>query len=124
MRPSRFSLCAALAIALAAGPAIAAPKPAPGIASQRTVNTVMGPVQELVLANGLKVLFSLLINGIAAVYFLGIGAASLPYGAFMAVCALAGDWVGAHLAQRLPARVFRGLVIAYGVIVAGKLLAS
>jgi uncharacterized membrane protein YfcA len=75
-------------------------------------------------ANGLKVLFSLLINGIAALYFLGIGAANVPYGAFMAVCALAGGWVGAHLAQRLPARVFRGLVIAYGVIVAGKLLVS
>jgi uncharacterized membrane protein YfcA len=75
-------------------------------------------------ANALKVLFSLLINGIAALYFLGIGAANIPYGAFMAVCALAGGWVGAHLAQRLPARVFRGLVIAYGVVVAGKLLIS
>jgi uncharacterized protein len=73
-------------------------------------------------ANGLKVLFSMLINGIAALYFLGIGAASIPYAAFMAVCALAGGWVGAHLAQRLPARVFRTVVIAYGVIVALKLL--
>lgn len=75
-------------------------------------------------ANGLKVLFSLLINGIAAVYFLGIGAADLKFGTFMAVCALLGGWVGAHLAQRLPARVFRVLVIAYGVLVAGKLLLS
>ncbi|HET7753503.1 MAG TPA: sulfite exporter TauE/SafE family protein [Anaeromyxobacteraceae bacterium] len=75
-------------------------------------------------ANALKVLFSLFINGIAAVYFLGIGAASLPYGAFMAVCALAGGWVGARVAQRLPARVFRGLVIAYGVTVALVMMAK
>jgi hypothetical protein len=73
-------------------------------------------------ANALKVLFSLLINGIAALYFLGIGAASIPYAAFMAVCALLGGWVGAHLAQRLPARVFRLLVITYGVLIALKLM--
>lgn len=75
-------------------------------------------------ANALKVLFSLLINGIAALYFLGIGAADIPYAVFMSVCALLGGWVGAHLAQRLPARVFRVLVISYGVVVAGKLLMS
>jgi hypothetical protein len=75
-------------------------------------------------ANALKVLFSLLINGIAALYFLGIGAASIPYAAFMAVCALLGGWVGAHLAQRLPARLFRVLVITYGVLIALKLMFS
>jgi hypothetical protein len=73
-------------------------------------------------ANALKVLFSLLINGIAALYFLGIGAANVPYAVFMAVCALFGGWVGAHLAQRLPARIFRGLVITYGVVVAVRML--
>lgn len=75
-------------------------------------------------ANALKVLFSSLINGIAAVYFLGIGAADLPSAAVMAAAALAGGWVGAHVAQRLPARVFRIVVIAYGVLFAAKLLAS
>jgi uncharacterized membrane protein YfcA len=73
-------------------------------------------------ANGLKVLFAGLINGIAAVYFLGVGAARLPEAAFMAVAALGGGWVGAHVAQRLPARVFRAVVVTYGVVVATKLL--
>jgi uncharacterized membrane protein YfcA len=73
-------------------------------------------------ANGLKVLFAGLINGISAVYFLAVGAAWLPQAALMAVCALAGGWVGAHVAQRLPARVFRAVVVVYGVVIALKLL--
>jgi len=56
------------------------------------------------------------------VYFLGVGAARLPEAALMAVCALVGGWVGAHVAQRLPARVFRTVVVVYGVGVALKLL--
>jgi uncharacterized membrane protein YfcA len=73
-------------------------------------------------ANGLKVLFAGLINGISAVYFLAVGAARLPEAALMAACALAGGWAGAHVAQRLPARVFRAVVVSYGVVVALKLL--
>ena len=73
-------------------------------------------------ANGLKVLFATLINGISAVYFLAMGAARLPEAAFMAVAAIAGGWAGAHLAQRLPSRVMRVLVIAFGVVVALKLV--
>ena len=73
-------------------------------------------------ANALKVLLAGLINGIAAVYFFGVGAARLPEAALMAVCALVGGWVGAHVAQRLPARVFRTVVVVYGVGVALKLL--
>jgi uncharacterized protein len=73
-------------------------------------------------ANGLKVLFGGLINGIAALYFVAVGAVRLPEAALMSVCALAGGWVGAHVAQRLPARVFRAVVVTYGVVVALKLL--
>jgi uncharacterized membrane protein YfcA len=73
-------------------------------------------------ANGLKVLFAGLINGISALYFVGVGAARLPEAALMAVCALAGGWIGARVAQRLPARVFRFVVVAYGVTIALKLL--
>jgi len=73
-------------------------------------------------ANALKVLFSLLINGIAAAYFLGAGAVHLPEAALMAAAALGGGWAGAHLAQRLPAPILRGAVVAYAVAVAGRLL--
>jgi uncharacterized membrane protein YfcA len=72
-------------------------------------------------ANALKVFFAVLINGSAAIYFLAIGAARLPEAACMAAAALAGGYAGARVAQRLPARMLRVVVIAYGVCVAARL---
>jgi len=72
-------------------------------------------------ANALKVLFSMLINGVAAVYFLAVGAASLPEAGLMAVASLVGGYAGAHLAQRLRAGVMRAVVVSYGVVVALRL---
>lgn len=78
--------------------------------------------EGLQAANGLKVLFATLINGISLVYFLGVGAVRLPEAALMAVLSVAGGLVGAHVAQRLPGGALRVVVILYGVVVAGKLL--
>ena len=72
-------------------------------------------------ANALKVLFALLINGIAAVYFLVAGSVHIPEAALMMVAAVAGGWAGAHLAQRLPASLMRLLVVAFALVVAGWL---
>ena len=72
-------------------------------------------------ANALKVLCAMLINGIAAVYFLGVGAARLPEAGLMAAATLAGGYAGAHLAQRMPAGVLRAAVVVYGVVVALRL---
>jgi hypothetical protein len=72
-------------------------------------------------ANGLKVLMAMLINGMAAIYFFATHAAHLPSAAVMAVTSLLGGYVGARLAQKLPGRVLRYVVIAFGVAVAGKL---
>ncbi|HET8644916.1 MAG TPA: sulfite exporter TauE/SafE family protein [Vicinamibacteria bacterium] len=73
-------------------------------------------------ANALKVLFATLINGIAAIYFLAVGAAELREAALMAATSLVGGYTGAHLAQRMPAGILRAVVVAYGVVVAGRLL--
>jgi uncharacterized membrane protein YfcA len=73
-------------------------------------------------ANALKVLFALLINGIAAVYFLFAGAVHLPEAGLMAVASVAGGWLGALVAQRLPAALLRYAVITFAVGVAVKLL--
>ena len=73
-------------------------------------------------ANGLKLFCSLIINGVAALYFLGVGTASLPHAALMAVASIAGGWAGAHLAQRLPAGIMRAVVVSYGVILAVVLM--
>ncbi len=72
-------------------------------------------------ANALKVLFAMLINGIAAVYFLAAGAVHLPEAGLMMVASVIGGLAGAHLAQRLPAAVMRWSVVAYALVVAGRL---
>jgi uncharacterized membrane protein YfcA len=73
-------------------------------------------------ANGLKVLFSFLINGVAALIFLGAGAARLPEAALMAVAAGLGGWGGAHLAQRLPPAAMRWVAIGVGLYAAGRMI--
>lgn len=77
---------------------------------------------NLQAANALKVLTALLVNGIAALWFLLSGAVRLPEAALMAVASLAGGWVGAMVARKLPAGVMRAAVITYGVIVAVVML--
>ncbi len=72
-------------------------------------------------ANALKVLCSLLINGIAATYFLASGAARLPEAGLMAAASLAGGYAGAHLAQRLRPGLLRAVVVAYGLVLAVRL---
>jgi uncharacterized membrane protein YfcA len=75
-------------------------------------------------ANALKVLFGLLINGSAAIYFLAAGAARLPEAALMALASLAGGYAGARLAQKMPAPLMRAVVITYGLSVAAWLFAA
>jgi uncharacterized protein len=77
---------------------------------------------SLQAANGLKVLCSLLINGMAAIYFLIVGAVDLERGLLMAVMSLVGGFIGARFAQRLDATVMRLMVVGYGLIVAGSLV--
>ncbi len=72
-------------------------------------------------ANALKGLLSFLINGVAALYFLGMGAARLPQAALMAVAAALGGWLGAHLAQRLPPVGIRATAIAVGLYAAVRM---
>jgi uncharacterized membrane protein YfcA len=73
-------------------------------------------------ANALKVLFSFLINGAAAVCFLGSGQVALMAAVAMAVGNTVGGYAGAHLAQRLPPGAMRGVAIAVGVYAAGRML--
>jgi uncharacterized membrane protein YfcA len=72
-------------------------------------------------ANALKVLFSLLINAIAAVIFLAMGAVYWPQAVLMAVASIVGGFIGAHLAKRLPPAGMRGFAIAVGLFAAGKM---
>jgi uncharacterized membrane protein YfcA len=72
-------------------------------------------------ANALKVLFSLLINAVAAAIFVAKGAVHAPEAALMAAACIAGGFVGTHLAKRLPPAGMRGFAIAVGLYAAGRM---
>jgi uncharacterized membrane protein YfcA len=72
-------------------------------------------------ANALKVLFALLINGIASVLFVAKGAVHLPEAALMAAASIVGGFAGSHLAKRLPPAWMRGIAIAVGLYAAGRM---
>ncbi len=72
-------------------------------------------------ANALKVLFSLLINGVAAVIFVFSGTVWIGLAVLMALASIAGGFLGARLAQRLPPAGMRGFAIAVGLFAAVKL---
>jgi uncharacterized membrane protein YfcA len=73
-------------------------------------------------ANALKVLFALLSNGTGVLLFALSGKVDFRIAALMAVASLAGGWLGAHVAQRLPPAGMRAFAIAVGLFAAGKFL--
>ncbi len=72
-------------------------------------------------ANALKVLFALLINAVAAVIFVFSGHVLVGIAVVMAAASIAGGFVGARLAQRLPPAGMRGFAIAVGLYAAGRI---
>ena len=80
--------------------------------------------EDLQAANGIKNFLAVLINGIAALYFVFIGAAVLQTAAMMMGAAILGGFAGARTAQRLSPRLLRGAVVLFGIIVAIRLIAQ
>ena len=78
--------------------------------------------EDLQAANGMKNFFALLINGIAAMYFIIVGAAVLNVALLMALAAIVGGFVGAKTAQRMSSHILRSAVVVFGVIVAVHLM--
>jgi hypothetical protein len=77
--------------------------------------------EDLQSANALKVFFGMMINGIAMLYFIFIGAADLRAAGVMALASLLGGYLGAHTAQRLSPALLRAVVVTFGLIVAAYL---
>jgi uncharacterized membrane protein YfcA len=69
--------------------------------------------------NALKVLLGAVINGVAAVMFIALGAILWPQAVVMTVGAIIGGYASAHYAQKLPQSWIRGLVIAVGISMTG-----
>lgn len=76
----------------------------------------------LARTSGLRTVLSVVVNGIAAVVFLVGASLAWAVVGLLAAGSLVGGWAGARLARRLPAPVFRVLVVAIGVATAVKLL--
>ena len=72
--------------------------------------------------NGLKNLLAIIINGLAAVYFVTQGAVQWTDATIMAVASIAGGLAGAGLANRLGRRLVRQAVIAIGIAASFSLL--
>jgi uncharacterized membrane protein YfcA len=77
---------------------------------------------ELQRLNALKGLLSFVIGAASVAFFVAFGPVSWSAAAIMAVASFAGGQAGVVVARRLPAGVLRGLVVAFGVVVAVWLL--
>ncbi|MFN0094378.1 MAG: sulfite exporter TauE/SafE family protein [Dehalococcoidia bacterium] len=79
---------------------------------------------DLQHSNALKGIMSLVINALAVVAFAAFGPVEWDVAAIMAAGALAGGYLGVGVARRLGKKWLRLSVIAYGLVVAGVMLAS
>ncbi len=73
-------------------------------------------------ANGLKILFGTLTNGVAAVLFAFDGRVDWPVALVMAMASIAGGALGGLLARRMAPGAMRAFAIGVGVFAAGKIL--
>lgn len=69
--------------------------------------------------NTLKTVLGSLLNLVAALWFVGAGLIDWPRAAVMTVGALAGYYLGAHYAQRIPQPRVRQLITAIGFTISG-----
>ncbi|MCC6537833.1 MAG: sulfite exporter TauE/SafE family protein [Bryobacterales bacterium] len=69
--------------------------------------------------NGIKSILASVMNGIGALIFVIEGKVVWQFAIPMALASIAGGYVGARLARKLPASAVRAIVIAMGFIVAG-----
>ncbi len=66
--------------------------------------------------NTVKVVLGFLLNLVAAAYFAWSGIVDWESAGIMVLGAIAGGFVGAHYAQKVPQQVVRGLVTAIGLV--------
>ena len=79
-------------------------------------------IRDLNRMNALKNLLALLCNSAAMLFFLISGSFDLRLAAILLVGSVPGYFLGAHFAQRVPAKVVRFIVAAIGIGIAVSLL--
>jgi uncharacterized membrane protein YfcA len=81
-------------------------------------------VDDLQRLNALKGVLSLVVALVAGALVAVLGPVAWGPALLMAVANVAGGWIGARVARRLPAAALRWGIVVFGVAVAGVLLAS
>ena len=71
--------------------------------------------------NGLKTVLGLLINVVAAIYFILAGLIDWPKMSIMTLGALAGYFLGAHYSQRIPQQRVRQIITAVGFTISAAM---
>jgi uncharacterized membrane protein YfcA len=74
--------------------------------------------------NGLKIVLALLVNAVAAVLFVAVAPVAWQPAVLIGAGSIVGGQAGALVGRRLPPVLFRGAIIAVGVVVAAKLLVA
>jgi uncharacterized protein len=77
---------------------------------------------DLQRLNGLKNLITVVVNGVAALLFVLVAPVAWPPALVLAIGAIVGGQVGAHVGRRLPPLVLRSAIVVIGVTVAVRLL--
>jgi hypothetical protein len=74
--------------------------------------------------NSIKMMLALSANSAAAVVFIIRGGVYWPAAGVIAAGALLGGQIGAHIGRRLPAPVYRAVIVAVGLVAIVKLISS
>ncbi|MBK5294079.1 MAG: sulfite exporter TauE/SafE family protein [Acidobacteriia bacterium] len=76
-------------------------------------------INDIHQMNGLKTMLAVIINAVTVVIFLAEGVVVWKYAGIMIAAAIAGGYIGARVARRMPAVAVRYFVVAIGFAVAG-----
>lgn len=66
--------------------------------------------------NGLKNVLAVIVNGVAAAFFIAVAHMDWTAVVLIAVGSTAGGMIGARVGRRLPPTVLRGLIVAVGIV--------
>lgn len=87
-----------------------------GIGIMMMAGLTVAGIEQLHLANALKNLLAATINGVAVLVFVLSGIVAWPATLVMLAGAVAGGFLGARLARRIPAPALRAVVVTVGTL--------
>jgi uncharacterized protein len=79
-------------------------------------------IDDIRLANGLKIVMGMLMTGASVALFAVAGAVDWPIAGLMILGTVAGGWLGATVALVLDRRLLRGLILAWGGVMSAVFL--